>query len=234
MKAIIIGATSGIGRELAKQLSADGYIVGITGRRSHLLDSLEHELENPCFKATMDLSRTDESVSALKKLLDAMGDVDTIIINSGTGSSEDGFPLSDELGILAVNVTGFVAMANTAFHYFNPRRKGHIVGISSVAAERGGTATCYHASKAFVSSYLEGLGCRSSDIDITDIRPGFVDTAMAKGDELFWVAPVEKAAAQILTAIKQKHRVAYITKRWRLIALLMKCMPFFVYRKIIS
>lgn len=236
MKAIIIGATSGIGRELAKQMSNEGYLVGITGRRSHLLDSLEQELPCQCFKAQMDLTQISEAVEALEKLLNTMGDVDIIVINSGVGSADPEYPLADELETVAVNVAGFTAMANVAYHYFISRQKGHLVGISSVASVRGGPAAVYHASKAYVSTYLEGLACRplsqKNKLFFTDVRPGFVDTAMAKGAGLFWKAPVEKAVEQIFDAIKKKRRIAYITKRWRLVALLMSYLPFTLYRKI--
>ncbi len=238
MKAVIIGATSGIGRELAKQMSADGYIVGITGRRSNLLDSLEEELASECFKSTMDLTNISESVRVFEKLLSQMDDVDVIVINSGTGSINPEFPLSDELETVAVNVTGFTAMANIAYHYFSTKKGGHIVGVSSISAIRGGPASTYNASKAYVSNYLEGLSCRpisqDNNIFITEIRPGFVDTDMAKGEGIFWKAPVGKAVKQIFSAIRKKRRVAYITKRWWFIGLLLSCLPFRLYRKIVS
>ena len=238
MKAVIIGATSGIGRELARQMSSVGYIVGITGRRSNLLDSLEKELASKCFKSTMDLINIPESVRAFEELLSEMGDVEIIVINSGTGSINPEFPLSDELETVAVNVTGFTAMANIAYHYFSGKKGGHIVGISSISAIRGGPVATYNASKAYVSNYLEGLSCRAQcqekNICVTDIRPGFVDTGMAKGEGIFWKAPVEKAVKQILSAIRSKRRIAYITKRWWLVGLLLSCLPFRLYRKIIS
>ncbi len=237
MKAIIIGATSGIGRELAKQMSNHGYILGITGRRTDLLDSLEEELPNQCFKSYIDLNNTSESVKSFNELLTIMGEVDAIIINSGVGSINPEYPLSDELETIAVNVAGFTAMANTAYHYFSQQQCGHIIGVSSVAAIKGGLSTSYNASKAYISNYLEGLSCRShsdgSNIMVTDIRPGFVDTDMAKGDGLFWKAPVEKAAKQIFSAIQKKRRLAYVTKRWWLIGLLLTNLPFSIYRKYI-
>lgn len=238
MKAIIIGATSGIGRELAKQMAASGYILGITGRRTHLLDSLEEELSTHCFKSSMDLTNVNDAVEALKSLLTRMGDVDVVVINSGTGSVNVEFPLAEELDTVAVNVSGFTAMANVAYHYFATRKRGHIVGISSVAAVRGGPIAAYNGSKSFVSSYLEGLHCRSKyhgcDLVITDVRPGFVDTDMAKGEGIFWKAPVEKAVKQIFSAIRKKRRVVYVTKRWRLIAWLLSCLPFRLYRKVVG
>ena len=135
------------------------------------------------------------------------------------------------------NILGFSAVANTAMHYFMKKGSGHLVGISSIASIRGSNiAPAYNASKAFMSNYMEGLRIKISKINIpitiTDIQPGLVDTAMAKGDGLFWVAPPEKAAAQIYKAIKKKKKKAYITKRWAIIALLLKIMPEFVYNKL--
>ncbi len=238
MKAIIIGATSGIGRELAKLLSDEGYTVGISGRRTALLESLQAELPGECFVSEMDLVDVQQSVEALNELIEKMKGVDLIVINSGTGSIDPDYPLQNDLDTIAVNVTGFTAMANVAYHYFSEQGSGHIVGISSIAGVRGGPIASYNASKAYVSSYLEGLACRvygqGTSIAITDVRPGFVDTAMAQGEGIFWRAPVEKAASQILDAIKDKKRVVYITKRWRLIAWILKAAPHQLYRKLMS
>jgi short-subunit dehydrogenase len=132
---------------------------------------------------------------------------------------------------------GFVKIASFSFNYFRKQRHGQLAVISSVAALRGNSfAPAYSASKAYVSNYAEGLNIKARklkvDIVVTDIRPGFVKTSMAKGEGQFWVAPVEKAARQIRTAIAAKKRVAYITKRWWLIAAIMKRVPFWIYRKI--
>lgn len=114
---------------------------------------------------------------------------------------------------------------------------GQLVGISSIAAIRGdGDAPAYSASKAFVSNYMEGLRKKVTKlgliITVTDIQAGFVDTAMAKGDGLFWVASPQKAAQQIYNAIERKRKHVYITKRWRLVGWLMKAMPAFIYDRI--
>ncbi len=242
MNVIIIGATSGIGRALAKELSDAGCVVGVTGRRLDLLKSLEEELPKQCFKSQFDVTNAEQTEHAFNSLVSEMGGIDAVVINSGFGSTDPDFPLVDELQTVAVNVAGFTAVANLAFHYFqqhsSPLKPGHIIGISSVAAVRGGPFMTYNASKAYVSSYLEGLACRrevrSGAIAITDIRPGFVDTPMAQGEGLFWVASPEKAARQIAAAIRSKRRVVYITKRWRLIAILIKVLPFRFYRKLIG
>ncbi|GAA6136884.1 SDR family NAD(P)-dependent oxidoreductase [Arenicella sp. 4NH20-0111] len=238
MKVVIVGATSGIGRALASVFSENGHEVGITGRRRELLDSLKAELPTRCYTAQFDLSSVEDSIVAFNTLAAEMGAIDIVIINSGVGTTNIEFPLQDDLDTISVNVTGFTTIANMAYHYFCQLGKGHIVGMSSVAAVRGGPFASYNASKAFVSSYLEGLACRresrQGDIFITDIRPGFVDTAMAKGDDLFWVASPTKAAHQIYLGIVRKQRIVYITRRWRWLAYLIKALPFSLYRFLVG
>ncbi len=186
----------------------------------------------------MDLNDPIRSVETLKGLLNEMGEVDLIIISSGIGIVDRKFLLEDELATVSVNVSGFTAMVNTAYHYFADQGRGHIVGISSVAAVRGGPFSSYNASKAYVSSFLEGLSCRAKlqnkNIDVTDIRPGFVDTEMAKGISPSMCAPVDKAVRQIVSAIKRKRQITYVTKRWRVIASILSLLPFTLYKTLIS
>ncbi|PCJ58574.1 MAG: oxidoreductase [Planctomycetota bacterium] len=237
MKAIIIGATSGIGRELAKQLSEQGVELGITGRRSELLDTLEVELQTNCYKLQMDLLNVSKTKIDFIKLLEKMDGVDIVIINSGTLSNDPEESISGELETIGVNVVGFTIIANLSYHYFSQRNKGHIVGISSIAGLRGAQAVSYNASKAFVSTYLEGLSCRlysrNKNVFITDVRPGFVDTKMALGDGVFWMSSTKKAVNQIIKAINKKRRVVYITKRWNIIAPILYFLPFSIYKRLI-
>jgi len=234
-KAIIIGATSGIGKELAKLLSIEGYSLGISGRRLHLLEELKTELSTHTYIQDMDVSDSN-SIKGLQNLIAAMNGVDLIIISAGTGSVDPDLPWDKEKETIETNVWGFAAMANVAYHHFNQKGSGHLVGISSIAAIRGGDAPAYSASKAFVSNYLQSLryviSKSKASITVTDIQPGFVDTAMAKAPNLFWVASPQKAAIQIYETIKKKKKHAYITKRWRLIAWALKLMPDFIYEKI--
>jgi short-subunit dehydrogenase len=166
-----------------------------------------------------------------------MGSVDLVVVSAGVGYINPELAVSKELDTVATNVAGFTAVANVAFHHFVGRGTGHLVGISSVAGIRGSAdAPAYNASKAFVSNYLEGLRQKAVRaglaITVTDVRPGFVDTDMAKGEGRFWVAPPAKAAAQIYRAIELKRPHAYITKRWRVVGWLLRMMPGFIYSKI--
>ncbi len=236
-RAIVIGASSGIGKELATVLSRNGYAVGLTGRRIDLLEELKSNLPNPGFTKQMDISDHSKAMDLLENLIVDMGGVDLIVISAGIGFINSDLNWGDEKKTIDVNVSGFTAMANVAFRYFVQSGRGHLVGISSIAALRGSReAPAYNASKAFISNYMEGLRFRALKaglpIVITDIKPGFVDTAMAKGEGLFWVAPTQKAARQIQEAIQKKASHAYITKRWALIGCLLRVLPDFLYSKL--
>lgn len=235
-KAIIIGASSGIGRELAKVFSRNGYVVGLTGRRIDLLISLQQELSTPSLVKRMDVSQTSEAMGLLEELIGEMDEVDLIVISAGVGFINSELEWEKEKATIDVNVAGFAAMANVAVKHFIRQSSGHLVSISSLAALRGSGATpAYNASKAFVSNYMEGVrqkvGKLKLPIVITDVQPGLVNTAMAQGEGLFWVAPPEKAAGQIFDLIKSRRKHGYVTKRWRAIAWLLKVVPDSVYNK---
>ena len=154
-RAIVIGASSGIGRELAIVLSQNGYMVGLIGRRLYLLEELKTNLSNPAFSKQVDVSDNLEAMDLLKDLIEEMGGVDLIIISAGIGFINSDLKWTDEKKTIDVNVSGFVAMANIAYRHFEQVGRGHLVGISSVAAIRGsGEAPAYNASKAFISNYF--------------------------------------------------------------------------------
>lgn len=236
-KALIIGATSGIGRALAKVLAENGYVLGLAGRRTELLESLQKEIKTETHIRQIDVSIPAQATKLLDELIRETGGMDLIIISPGTGFINKDLVWEHEKAAIDVNVTGFTAIAGAAMDYFCKQGRGHIVGISSIAGLRGGAeAPAYNASKAYISNYLQGLrqkaGKLKLPIDVTDIKPGLVDTAMAKGDNLFWVAPPEKAARQIFSAIKNKRKSAYITKRWRFVAWILRIMPDWVYNRV--
>ncbi len=236
-KAIIIGASSGIGRELAKILDSHGYNVGIAGRRLNLLRDLQSTLTNNSYIKQIDVSVAGDAQRKLKELINRMGSVNLIVISAGVGYINPDLDWPQETETIAVNVVGFAAITNVAFNHFKEQGYGHLVGISSIAALRGSDeAPAYNASKAFISNYLEGLRKKvvktNIPIRITEIQPGLVDTAMAKGDGLFWVATPQKAAYQIFEAIEEKKAHAYITRRWRVIAWLLKILPEALYQRI--
>lgn len=233
-KAIIIGASSGIGKELAKVLAKEGYVLGIAARRINLLEELQEELGGVVYIKNIDVSKPEEASKLLQKLVEDMGGMDLLIICSGAGHINHDLEWKYENETIDVNVKGFTALADAGIKYFLKKGEGHLAAISSIAALRGsGTCPAYNASKAYMSNYLEGLSCKAAvsgrRIVVTDIKPGLVDTAMAQGEGLIWVAPPEKAAKQIWNIIKHRRAKGYVTKRWGIIALLFKIMPGSLY-----
>lgn len=234
-KAIIIGATSGIGNELAKILANHGYVVGITGRREDELEKLRQDKPNHYIPSSFDCT-TESNSEKLDLLTKKLGGLDLLILSSGTGDLNEDLDYVIENRINLLNVNAFTEIVDWAFNYFEKQGKGHVTAISSVAGIRGSRiAPAYSASKAYQINYLEGLRQKAantgSPIYVTDIRPGFVDTDMAKGEGQFWIATKEEAAHQIFDLIKRKKGIGYVTKRWWLIGLLLRIIPNGVYRR---
>lgn len=235
--AIIVGATSGIGRALAELLVERGYTVGVTGRREALLRELADAHPERVAPQVMDLLEPDAAMDALRALIARLGGLDLLVISSGIGARNPELAFAPEAQVIGVNVAGFTAVANVGWHYF-AEHGGHLVGISSIAGLRGSRwSPSYSASKAFISNYLEALRNRARHdrlpITVTDIIPGFIDTPMTEGQRgMFWVADVRKAARQIYRAIVAKRRRAYITHRWALVAWIVRHLPDWLLERI--
>ncbi len=235
-KAIVIGATSGIGKSITELLIQNDCAVGVTGRRLELLQSLNEKYPEQICYSQMDVQDLSSIESICNELVHQLGGMDLLIIAAGIGDENKSLDFAIENNVIKTNIQGFTCVANWGMNYFKKQGHGHLVNISSIAGLMGnGEAPSYNATKAFQINYLEGLRLNADksgvEIIVTDVRPGFVNTEMAKGEGLFWVAPVEKAAQQIFTAIKRKRKVVYITKRWRIIGWLLKIMPYSLLRK---
>ncbi|ASU35417.1 SDR family NAD(P)-dependent oxidoreductase [Mucilaginibacter xinganensis] len=236
-KAIVVGASSGIGRQLAVLLAANGYKVGITGRRDQLLLNLQSTNPQQFIVSIFDVTDVDAVPQQLKQLTNELGGLDLLVVSSGTGKINPALDTGIEQSINTLNVAGFTAVINWAFNFFQKQSFGHLVAITSIAGVRGSRqAPAYFASKAYQINYLEGLRQKAKQtklpIYVTDVRPGFVDTAMAAGENLFWVAPVEKAALQINKAIENKRDVVYVTKRWRIVGFLFWILPKAIHKNL--
>lgn len=236
-KAIIVGATSGIGRELAKLLVENGYSVGITGRRTELLQEIKQENPNRYIAQSLDVTNTTDAIEKLEALATELGGMNLLVLSSGTGDANEHLDFEVEKRTIDTNVIGFTRVVDWAFNYFESQESGHLAAISSVGGLRGSRyAPAYNATKAYQINYLEGLRQKAAKLKlpifVTDIRPGLVDTAMAKGEGLFWVMPLDKTTKQIFRAIRKKREVAYVTRRWRVMAFISKHLPRFLHDKI--
>jgi len=236
-KAVVVGATSGIGRELSVLFAQNGYQVGIVGRRESLLQELVKLYPQKILAKVLDVAVTTSIQKILDEISKELGGVDIVVISSGTGDINKNLDFDIEKTTIDTNVLGFTAVSDWAFNHFKHQNAGHLVAITSIAGLRGSNdAPAYSATKAYQINYLEGLKKLAfklrSPIVITDIRPGYVDTAMAKGEKKFWVSNVIKASKQIFNAITEKRTVVYITKRWRIISWILKFLPRGIYKRI--
>jgi short-subunit dehydrogenase len=234
-KIIIVGASSGIGKELAVLYAQAGCRLGITGRRAVLLDELKHNFPGQIETVVFDVMGTD-NIMHLQQLIQKLDGIDLLIYNSGYGEVSNELDWQIDKTTVLTNVNGFVEIVNFIFNHFKQQGHGQIAATSSIASLAGNHfAPAYSASKAFMSNYMEGLYLKAKKmklrITITDIQPGFVKTEMAKGPGRFWEAPAAKAARQIMHAIEAKKFRVYITKRWWLIAQLIKILPGWLYRR---
>lgn len=222
--AIIVGASSGIGRALAKELSRE-YDLGLAARRTDRLRAVGEDIGG-AHVARIDVTQPDAR-ERFEDLVDSLGGVDLVVVSSGIGRHNPDLKWEPERDTVEVNVHGFTAIATAAIDHFEATDGGHLVGISSVAGEIGSPSLpAYSASKAYVSRYLEGLRYRAGDdVAVTDVRPGFVDTPMSPESERFWECSPETAASQIAGAIAKEKSVAYVTRRWWLVSKVLGLLP---------
>ena len=238
-KAIVIGASSGMGRQLAKLLAHE-YEVGLVARRIDLLQSLQTEIKAKTYIKQMDIT-ADDAQKKLAGFIEEMGGLDLMVITAGSFMDVGAQTTLDAYKtMIDVDATGFVAVAEVAIAQFKHQGYGHLVGFSSIDALRGSANySVYSAVKAFVHTYLEGkrnyMSQNNIPVAVTEIIPGWVNNERidyTNVPDTYWVATAEDAALQIYDAIKAHTKEAYITKRWRIIAWLMKWLPDCIYNRI--
>lgn len=228
-KAIIIGGTSGIGYGLANVLLANNYKVAITGVQQNIIDDLLANEQEYLKVSYLDCKKKNTSL-AINELIEWLGGLDLLVFSAGIGNlnKDLGYQVENEANLL--NVLGFTEISDWCYRYFLKQGFGHYVAISSLSGIFGSrVAPAYHAAKAYQISYLEGLKQKANKsgkpIYITDVRPGFVDTPITEGKKTFWSASAEKAGKQIYNLICRKKSVGYVSRRWRIIACLIKTIP---------
>ena len=237
-KVLIIGGTSGLGRKLAELYIEKGHLVAVVGRRQHLLNQLKSQFKEKVITYQADISSL-HPVFAIKEITNLLGGLDIFILTAGFVEFNEPLSWEIEEATIKTNVTGFAKAVNEAYHFFLEQDSGHIVITTSTASSRGNKlAPAYNASKVFQSFYAEGIRIKlkgmKSNVRVTELVPGYMDTDMMKGERLFWIAPVEKAARQCIKAIEKKKAKAFITKRWWLIYHLQRLMPAFIYEPVIN
>ena len=238
-KVIVVGASSGIGEAMARQLAQAGAEVAIVARRESELTRLAAERPGKLHVYVHDVSNVDEVPALFERIERDLGGVDGLIYAPGVMPklAESEYAFAKDRAMVTVNLLGAMAWMNQAAARFEAARSGTILGISSIAGERGRRGNPgYTATKAALTTYLEALRNRCSryGVNIVTIKPGFVDTAMTRGLKgLFWLISAEKAAKLALAMARRGNSAAgFVPSRWALVAFIVRSLPSFVFRRL--
>ena len=235
-KAIIVGASSGIGMEVAKVLLSDGWQLGIAARREDKLLELKAMAPERIKVMAIDVTQPDAG-ERLLCLIDELGGMDLYFHASGIGRQNRNLKADIELRTMETNAVGFTRMIGTAYRYFAQRGEGHIAAITSIAGTKGlGPAPAYSATKALQATYLQALEQQSRQsglhIRFTDIRPGFVDTALLNGDFKYPMLLQPAAVARdIVGSIYKRRHVRIIDLRYRILTFFWRLIPNWLWRR---
>ena len=236
-KAIIVGASSGIGREVARLLLAEGWHIGVAARREEPLMALKATAPECVEVMTIDVTKADAG-ERLLTLIDQLGGMDLYFHASGIGKQNRTLTEDIELRTMDTNAIGFTRMIGTAYRYFANRGEGHIAAITSIAGTKGlGPAPAYSATKAMQSTYLQALeqqaGQRSLNIRFTDIRPGFVATALLNDDFPYpMLMKPEMVARDIVKSIHRGRHIRIIDYRYRALTFVWRLIPRWLWRRL--
>jgi decaprenylphospho-beta-D-erythro-pentofuranosid-2-ulose 2-reductase len=241
-RAIIVGASSGIGAALARQLASEGYLLALLARREELLTALCNEInsaagEDRALAYVHDVTDYESVPDLLHKITSDLGGLDLFIYNTGIllPSGLKHFEFEKDRRVTEVNYIGALAWLNPVAALFQGAGKGQIVGISSVAGERGRVGNpSYHGSKAALNAYLESLRNRLTrhGVHVLTVKPGYVLTSMMDGvkNPLFAILP-EQAALEISRAIRHRRQEIYTAPIWRLIMFVIRNIPSILFQK---
>ena len=236
-RAVVVGASSGIGRSVAILLLKDGWHVGIAARRSEPLEEIRRAFPNAVTLCSIDITEAD-APQRLQQMIEDMGGIDLYFHSSGYGSYNVELLEELEEKTVLTNALGFTRMVDAAYSYFRSSgRKGHIAAITSIAGTKGlGAAPSYSATKRFQWTYLEALeqnaAITGTDVSFTDIRPGFVDTAFLSGKAYPMLLDKDDVAQSIVEAVKRHRRVVTIDFRYRILCFFWHLIPSAVWRRI--
>jgi len=236
-KAIIIGASSGIGREVALQLLKEGWHIGVAARREEPLQELKDAAPERVEVMTIDVTQEDAG-QRLLMLAEQLGGMDLYFHASGIGKQNRMLSEDIELRTMETNALGFTRTIGTAYRYFANRGEGHIAAITSIAGTKGlGPAPAYSATKAMQSTYLQALEQqarqRGLNIRFTDIRPGFVKTALLDDDFPYpMLMKPEAVARDIVKSIRRGRHVRIIDYRYRGLTFVWRLIPRWIWLRI--
>jgi short-subunit dehydrogenase len=229
-RAIVMGASSGIGLEVARLLKEHGWTVGAAARRVERLTDFD-------FATQIDVN-SEKGGEQLQALIEQMGGMDLYVHVAGIGHQNRELRADIELQTVQTNGVGFTRMVGTAYRYLANHGGGHIATVSSIAGTKGlGPAPAYSATKALQNTYIEALeqlsNAQGLNIRFTDLRPGFVATDLLNdGRHYPLLLNKVRVAEDIVKAIERRRHVRVIDGRWRAITWLWRCIPRWLWRRL--
>jgi len=241
LRAVVVGASSGIGAALVERLAAQGAHVVALARRAEQLAELQAAAADSPGKVSVrvhDVCETEAVAALFEEVVVELGGLDLLIYAAGIMTPVGGeeYDTQKDLAMLEVNLGGCVAWCNPTAHLFRTQRSGTIVGISSIAGARGRKGNpMYGTTKAAMDHYLEALRNRLGECGahVCTIKPGYVATPMTEGvGGMFWVISADTAAKRILRAARCRVNERYVPMRWGLVALVLRCIPSFLFRRL--
>lgn len=241
--ALVIGASSGIGAEIVVEMAQLGYRVAATARRVDELKAVKARADEAAdaevaFVYPHDVTCYDDVPALFARIVADLGGLDIVVYAAAVMPkvAKDEYEFKKDRQIVEVGLLGAMAWLDQAAGKFARQRFGTICGISSIAGDRGRRAyPAYHATKAALDTFLESLRNRLApmNVAVVTIKPGFVDTAMTKGlPGLFWLISAETAAKTIVKHVERRAHTKYVPARWALVALVIKNIPSFIFKKL--
>lgn len=235
-RAIVIGASSGIGKQVAQMLINEGWTVGLAARRDEMLMEMMQAHEDRVKVEKIDVT-VSSATENLTHLINNIGGMDLFFYAAGIGKQNRDLQEDIELATVSTNALGFTRMIGAAYRYFAEQGGGHIAAITSIAGTKGlGPSPSYSATKAMQNTYLQALeqlaNSKGLNICFTDIRPGFVDTDLLSGTHKYpMLMKPEPVAKAIMQAIKSKKHICVIDTRWRLLTMIWRRIPRWIWRR---
>jgi NAD(P)-dependent dehydrogenase (short-subunit alcohol dehydrogenase family) len=238
-KVIIVGASSGIGAALALKLARRGSTVAAVARRIDRLEALRTAAPDRIRPYPLDTAHVDLVPGLFERITGDLGGLDGLIYAAGVMPpiAEGEYTFEKDRAMVEVNLLGALAWMNLAAAHFEAARAGTIVGVSSIAGERGRRRNpAYCATKAALTTYLEGLRNRCSryGVNVVTVKPGFVDTDMTRGlPGLFWLISADAAADHILRlADGDRSASGFVPRRWAAVAAIVRGLPSALFRRL--
>lgn len=243
MNVIVIGASSGIGHDIARTYAERGCRVGVCARRLDRLEKLCAEFPDTMTSCGLDVT-ADDAPQRFRNFVDSIGGIDLLVYCAGCGWNNPDLTLDFDMRTVRTNVDGFTAIIDTAFDIFSKSgpattKRGQIVAITSIAGTHGiGISASYSASKRYEWTFLEALSqlarVRHIPVDITDIRPGFIDTPLldTTAHRYPMLMTLDQSVPRIVRVIDKRRHVAVINRRWACVTALWRRIPRFIWRNL--